>query len=56
MRINHTGKPPRTDRGSISVSAECYAKIERAAAIAGMSIGAFVDDRITQYLNRKGQP
>lgn len=44
----------RKKRPSISVSAECFAKIERAAKQLGITPNAFVEERIRQFLDRKG--
>lgn len=43
-------------RPHISVSAVAYERLQRAAKQAGQTMGAFLDDRINQFLDRKGQP
>lgn len=44
------------NRVAISISAVGFERLQRAAALAGMTMGAFVDERINLFLNRKGQP
>lgn len=46
----------RRPKHSVSVSAAAYERIKTIAKQRGLSISAFVADRINQFLDRKGQP
>lgn len=47
-------RPERQRIGRISVSAEFYERLKRAAKERGVSMASIVEERINEYLNRKG--